>query len=107
VTIAMTGPASSISAAASHTCAVVKGAAQCWGTNRFGQLGTGNTSNSNKPAPVMRLAGVVMIDGGDRHSCAVLADGTGHCWGSNQYGQLGSGVPLERTDPWRVALECP
>jgi alpha-tubulin suppressor-like RCC1 family protein len=57
--------------------------------------------------PVKELTGVVAIEGGDRHSCAVMADGTGRCWGSNQFGQLGNGVPLEHPTPVKVSLECP
>jgi alpha-tubulin suppressor-like RCC1 family protein len=101
------GPVAAASAAAGHSCAVVGGAGYCWGSNRFGQLGLGTTMNSPKPAAVIKLPGAVAIDGGDRHSCAVLTDGTAVCWGSNQYGQLGNGAPLEHPQPTRVALECP
>jgi alpha-tubulin suppressor-like RCC1 family protein len=108
VAISNLGPVSAVSAASNHTCAVAGGASFCWGQGRFGQLGGGNTSSINKPTAVMKLAtGVVAIEGGDRHSCGLLADGTAHCWGSNQFGQLGTGVPLERTMPVQVTLECP
>jgi alpha-tubulin suppressor-like RCC1 family protein len=107
VAIESFGPATSVSAAASHSCAIVSGTAHCWGANRWGQLGNGKTTNANRPTPVMKVAGAVAVDGGDRHSCAVLADGTATCWGSNQYGQLGNGAPLERPTPAKLTLDCP
>lgn len=100
------GPVTALVAASSHSCAVVAGAAFCWGNNRWGQLGHGKASSSNKPVAVLKLSGVVAIDVGDRHSCAVLADGSGACWGGNQWGQLGNGALFERISPVRVALEC-
>jgi alpha-tubulin suppressor-like RCC1 family protein len=35
---------------------------------------------------------VLMIAGGGRNTCAVLANGTVKCWGSNDAGQLGDGT---------------
>jgi alpha-tubulin suppressor-like RCC1 family protein len=107
VAIESFGPATALAAAPSHSCAIVGGVASCWGSNRWGQLGTGKTANSSKPVAVVGLAGVVAIDTGDRHTCAVLADGTAHCWGANQFGQLGNGSALQRPNPVRVSLECP
>jgi alpha-tubulin suppressor-like RCC1 family protein len=101
------GPATAVIAASSHSCAIVGGLAYCWGGNRWGQLGSGKTANSSRPAAVVKLTGVVSLDGGDRHSCAVLSDGTGYCWGGNQWGQLGNNVLLEQVLPTKVALECP
>jgi alpha-tubulin suppressor-like RCC1 family protein len=101
------GPATALVAASGHSCAVVAGAAFCWGGNRWGQLGHGKAGGSNKPVAVLKLSGVVAIDAGDRHSCAILADGTGYCWGGNQWGQLGNAVVLDRIAPTKVALECP
>ncbi len=35
--------------------------------------------------------GVDGVDGGWRHSCAVLENGHAKCWGDNEFGQLGNG----------------
>jgi alpha-tubulin suppressor-like RCC1 family protein len=48
---------SQVSAGKSHTCARTSaGVAFCWGTNEFGQLGDGTTTNRNVPT---RVAGVM------------------------------------------------
>jgi alpha-tubulin suppressor-like RCC1 family protein len=101
------GPATEVAVAPSHSCAVVGGVGYCWGSNRWGQLGTGKAASNNRPAAVVNLTGVTAMDGGDRHTCAVLADGRGYCWGGNQWGQLGNDALLEQTHPAKVALECP
>ncbi len=34
-----------------HTCALVDGGLRCWGSNSFGQLGTGDNNDRPVPAP--------------------------------------------------------
>lgn len=81
---------SSISAGASHTCAVAGGEARCWGANDQGQLGRIGGSSF---VPV-QAAGipdtVTAIAAGSRHTCAVAA-GQVWCWGDNTWGQLAAG----------------
>ncbi len=76
----------------SQSCAVVAGAAKCWGKNSYGQLGNGSDDyTSNVPVDVTGLnTGVTSIATGETHSCAVVA-GAAKCWGKNSYGQLGNG----------------
>lgn len=86
-----------IAAGLNHTCAIVSGAAKCWGANDAGQLGN-HQKGQNVGAPVQVLgltSGVVAIAAGQSHSCALLSSGTVQCWGSNGNGQLGNGS----TDP--------
>ncbi len=79
-----------------HTCAVVNGAAKCWGFNYSGQLGLGYISDSSpycvyQPGQVVGLtSGVTDIASGGDHSCAVV-NGSAKCWGFSYYGQLGNG----------------
>lgn len=85
---------SEISVGASHTCAVINGAAKCWGDNSSGQLGVNplTTPSSTVPVQVMNLtSGVQSISAGFRHTCAIQ-NGRAFCWGLSTNGRLGNGV---------------
>ena len=75
-----------------HSCAVQRGAAWCWGSNGFAQLGSGSAvSRSSVPVSVRGLDnGVTAIAAGDQHTCAIHY-GVIKCWGSGDSGQLGTG----------------
>jgi alpha-tubulin suppressor-like RCC1 family protein len=89
-----------------HTCAVdTSGAAYCWGSNFFGQLGNGDPPiERHAPWPVdtQALGTVVQIAAYGGHSCAVNADAAGFCWGYNGDGQVGDGSTENRRNPTAV-----
>ncbi len=96
-------------AGANHTCALLDdGSVKCWGGNKYGQLGLGDTRPRGKLPKDMgtELAAVdlgsgrkaVRIAAGHDHSCAVLDDGSVKCWGENYDGQLGLGDIWARGD---------
>jgi alpha-tubulin suppressor-like RCC1 family protein len=99
VTAVSVGGSSSYSSDSVHACAVVSGAAKCWGDNGAGQLGNSSTIASQTPVSVTGLtAGVTAISvgggagymgGNSSFSCAVVS-GAAKCWGANSYGQLGN-----------------
>ncbi len=79
-----------IAAGSVHACAIVNGGVECWGNNKYGQLGDDTTVNHWTPAPVAGLSsGVEAIAAGSNHTCA-LAAGQVLCWGDDGNGQLGS-----------------
>ncbi|MFN8596720.1 MAG: hypothetical protein U0559_11140 [Anaerolineae bacterium] len=87
---------------AAHSCALANGAVKCWGSNQFGQLGTGTLTNTNTPIEVIGLAGsVTSIATGGSHTCALLNGGV-KCWGRNNVGQLGTGNITDTVVPTDV-----
>ncbi len=89
-----------------HACALnLFDAAFCWGSNEFGQLGTGSGNFSLTPARVaggLRFESLTVATTG-RHSCGVTASHQAYCWGSNNGGQLGDGTNVSRPTPVAVA----
>lgn len=72
------------------TCA--DGCVYAWGSNDYGQLGTGSNDRSiATPAAVYGLSGVVAVSGGADNGYALKADGTVWAWGINSVGELGNG----------------
>src|SRR6266851_5772709 len=83
-----------------HTCGVTTdGTAYCWGDNSWGELGSGTTTNSSTPVPVLGGHTFVTVSGGgyyiaivdfsSAHTCGVTTGGVAYCWGS------GSTVPVK------------
>ena len=82
----------------------IDGTIWAWGTERYGQLGSGASQNLQMtPRQVLNfdimryydgvvpLDDIVAISAGWRHSLALREDGTVWTWGSNSRGQLGIG----------------
>ena len=86
-----------IAAGADHSLALDSdGALYAWGSNAYGQLGNGTTTNSSVPIAV-KIAGtplagktIVQIAAGANHNMVLTSDGTVYAWGWNYHGQLGN-----------------
>lgn len=91
-----------IAAGNAHTCARFGELVRCWGYNGDGQLGDGTNMTRLVPVTVPGLAGVVDIESGANHMCALLSDTTVTCWGNNDSGQLGDGMATDRLSPTPV-----
>lgn len=86
-----------IAAGTSHSMALCSnGTLVTWGSNTYGQLGDGTTTNRLLPTAVATagtpMAGkaVVRIAAGMLHSLALCSDGKVFAWGYNLNGQLGN-----------------
>lgn len=87
-----------ISVGGHSVCAIsTTGILKCWGGNRFGQLGLGDTrarglkaSDMGEFLPAVELGEAAKdVSIGIRHACAILSSGNLKCWGNNEHGQLG------------------
>ena len=94
-----------------HTCALTdEGKVFCWGAGGGGRLGNNAISNKDHPVPVVSssdanappLTGIVQIDIGDGHACALTAEGTIKCWGEGINGVLGNGIEANSSVPVNV-----
>lgn len=75
-----------------HACGLsVEGLASCWGTNLWGELGSGSKGGQQN-TPVRVQGDLVFTDlaAGAGHTCG-LSGGVAYCWGLNMNGQLGDG----------------
>src|SRR5204863_3023027 len=97
------GGAAAVAAGARHTCILrASGQVRCWGSNAFGQVGDGTTTDRHAPTITADLAGVTAIAVGAFHSCALRPDGEVFCWGKNSAGQIGDGTTINRLTPMPV-----
>jgi alpha-tubulin suppressor-like RCC1 family protein len=95
----------SLSVGAWHTCGLTSsGAAYCWGSNFYGQLGDGSTDTSAVPVPVTGGLTFTALSVGGFHTCGLTAGGSAYCWGINRYGELGIG---SQTAPDQCATGTP
>jgi len=96
-------PMTDVSASWSHTCARRgDGALFCWGTNGFGELGTGNTTASSIAVAASVLPAASAVASGTAYGCLRLSNGRARCWGKNNSGVLGNGTSTNSTTPVSV-----
>ncbi len=106
--------------AGDHTCALLDDdTVRCWGGNRTGQLGYGNTvtiGDNETPGsvgPVSIGGKAIAITAGRIRTCVRLDDGNVRCWGFARSGRLGYCTPDDIGDDevpasvGPIALETP
>lgn len=86
-----------------HTCGLTaEGAAYCWGSNLYGQLGDGTPIQREAPVAVAGALSFARISAGGYHTCAGTVDGAAYCWGFNEDGRLGIGTMTNQPTLARV-----
>lgn len=93
-----------ISTGNQHSCALIDGAAYCWGNNGSGRLGLGDTAERTVPTRIETDTQWTEIHAAANHTCALDEQGQVYCWGQNNRGQLGTGDRDSRNEPTEVAL---
>ena len=74
--------AAPITAGSDHFCAITESRElACWGSNAYGQLGTGDTVDHLRPTLVPGLTDVRSVAASGVTTCAATGDGTLRCWG--------------------------
>ena len=107
-----------ISAGEFHTCALKSdGVVRCWGYGDSGRLGNDDTANFDYPIAVVgedsdnddngnnSLSGILQIDIGNSHSCAIRSDKSAVCWGHGGDGRLGNDDVASKDHPVAVVGE--
>jgi alpha-tubulin suppressor-like RCC1 family protein len=111
--LTLTGVTSVVGQGESYCALLTSGEVYCWGSNNYGQLGTGSTkTSSSRPVAVAAVGGKGVLTGvasvvadafgyGSQY-CAVLRSGGVDCWGLNADGQLGNGTTKQSDTPVAV-----
>ncbi len=88
VPVKVTGITNAVAVSAgngNYTCAVLKGGSvQCWGQNKYGELGNGTIIDSSVPVTVTGITNAVAVSASGTYACAVLSNGTVQCWGNER-----------------------
>jgi alpha-tubulin suppressor-like RCC1 family protein len=80
----------SVSAGATHTCAIETGGhAWCWGSNAQQALGLDPAQGSGFRMAQPTMIDALQIAAGHDFTCAITPDTSVACWGSNDHGALG------------------
>ena len=106
--VATSGGASpSVVPSGATSAAAASAPVYAYGSNDFGQLGTGTTTDASVATPVSTPPGVTFtsVAGGSSHTLALGSDGTVYAWGLNNFGQLGDGTTTSTSTP--VAVDLP
>jgi alpha-tubulin suppressor-like RCC1 family protein len=92
-----------------RTCGVTAtGAAYCWGTNYFGELGTGSEPQAT-PTPRAVAGGVsfVAVGPGELSTCGLTTSGTVDCWGASFFHEFVFDSSLRRPVTRNRAVPTP
>jgi cysteine-rich repeat protein len=83
---------------ASSTCAIRSKKLYCWGENKHGKLGIGDSENRIVPSQVKDLSNWSKVSIGYNHTCGING-GAALCWGNNESSKLGTLYSSSRATP--------
>jgi alpha-tubulin suppressor-like RCC1 family protein len=92
-----------LAAGLQYACGITQaGESYCWGWNKQGNLGTGDTVDRLAPALVRGNHQFVDIAISATHTCAWTQAGRAYCWGIGTSGELGQGARASSYVPVQV-----
>ena len=92
-----------------HSCVIRDdGGLECWGSNWFGGLGTGDDIFPANGGPVVvdGVSNVAQLAVGYHHTCALQEDGKLFCWGWNHRHQVATPLNDEEVCPNSDSYPC-
>ncbi len=96
---------SSLVAGGQFTCALDEtGTTWCWGANRFGQLGLGDTLDRFVPTRLQHSVPFTRLAAGETHVCATDSIANLYCWGDNRDYALADTTVRVRARPGTVGV---
>jgi alpha-tubulin suppressor-like RCC1 family protein len=96
----LTGPVASVAAGGFFGIAAMQdGTVETWGSNVFGNLGDGTTTDRDSAATVPGLSNIVAVGASEWSAYAITATGAVYAWGHNNSGQLGIGNETDSPTP--------
>ncbi|HEY5921075.1 MAG TPA: hypothetical protein VIV11_05360 [Kofleriaceae bacterium] len=99
----LTGVAEVVAGDSSACARLHTGGVQCWGDNRSGRLGDGETTARSQADAVDSLSGVAAIDLAADHACARTTANNVLCWGDGGSGKLFTGDTDDQLSPVMIA----
>jgi len=97
----------SVTAGRQFTCALDdSGTTWCWGSNRHGQLGLGDTLDRFVPTRLQHSVPFARIVAGETHVCAVDTLSALHCWGDIREYALGDSAVRVQARPSTVPVRA-
>ena len=99
-----------VAAGGTHTLAIADdGSLWAWGSNEYGQLGDGTTTDRKEPVQIQIKTKpgttFAQVSVGGAHTLAIADDGNLWAWGWNEYGQLGDGTTNDKEEPVQIQIK--
>jgi alpha-tubulin suppressor-like RCC1 family protein len=100
----LAGPVDHLTGGGGEALAVMAdGTVDAWGTNEYGGLGDGTTTDRPYAAPVPGLSNIVAVGAGYDTSFAIDSSGNLYGWGGNAFGQLANGTTIDVLTPQLIS----